>query len=238
MKATKGGTFKPVALPEPQTAIALCYSVIDLGTLPNIFNGKVNHEHPTVRKLRVTWEFPTLLATFSEDKGLEPFVIGVEVTASTGDKSNLAKLIAQWRNKPLTPVEQEGFDVSAMIGKPAYISFNHKRKRDYIGKEVSAVTNENTVLNLSSIMPKPKEIETPKNRNPWMNWDWDEVEKLGFEACKEKFEKLPKWIQKRTAESKEFKQYAGGYKIEGVEEQNTPDVPADLPKKTVPGDDW
>jgi|WetSurSiteA1Bulk_404760.scaffolds.fasta_scaffold39997_2 hypothetical protein len=242
MLATKSGNFKPVALPEPQTAIARCYSVVDLGTIPNIYNGKIDPKRPTVRKIYITWEFPGLLAKFSDDKGEEPFVVGLEVTASTGDGSNFGKLISAWRNKPLTPAEQQGFDPGQMLGKTALISFIHKRKKSYIGQEIAEVTNENTTLKFNTITQKPKSMECPDMRNPPMNWDWDEVAKIGFEGCKDKFEKLPKWLQRKTADSHEFKQYAGNYKVDppagNEEEQPQSNVGVGQSAKKTVQDDW
>ena len=241
MKATKSGSFKAVPLPEPQTTLARCYSVIDIGTTPDIYKGKQNPRRKFVRKIRITWELPAHTAVFNEEKGPEPFVVGVEVSASTSDNSALSKLISAWRNKPLTLLEQEGFDPGTMVGKTGMISFIHVRKADYRGKEISEITNENTVLKLNAITSKPKAVEAPPNRNSYMYWDWDEVATKGFEALKEKFESIPLWIQKKCAESKEFKQYAGSYKIKGTEEEGETQESQpeeQTAKKTVAGDDW
>jgi hypothetical protein len=73
-----------------------------------------------------------------------------------------------------------------------------------------------------------------------MVWDWDLVEKDGFEAHKATFEKIPKWLRRKMAESQEFKKFAGGYKVDkeaedDVQGQGQPQQGP--PKKTV-GDDW
>lgn len=243
MKVTKGGNFKPVRLPEPQTALARCYSVVDIGTVPNIYKGKVNPKTPLTRKINITFEFPTLLATFNEERGEEPFVIGLELTASTGDQSNLAKLISQWRNKPLTPQEQDGFDPTKMVGKTAYISFLHKRKPKFVGQDIAEITNENTNLKFNGIMPKPKEINAPANINPYLIWDWDLIEKEGFDNHKETFEKIPMWLRRKIGESEQFKKFSKGYKIEpdadAEEEQDESDTSTagNAPAKTV-SDEW
>jgi len=237
MKATKGGNFTPIPLPEPQTVIARCYSVVDIGTVKNIYKGE---DKGYQRKLYITWEFPTLLAIFNPEKGEEPFVIGSELTASTGTNSNFAKLIAQWRGKPLTIEEQQGFDPMQMVGKTAFISFIHKTRKDFVGQEIKVPTNENTNLKFLGIMPKPKNIEAPPARNKYMIWDWDLVAAEGFEKHKATFEKIPKWLQKKVAESKEFQQYSGGYKLAGNDDQeetsSTPAPAAQAPKTT--NDEW
>jgi hypothetical protein len=232
MKATKSGNFNPVTLPEPQTAIARCYSVVDVGKIEEVYKGEAKGPK---RKIHITWEFPTLLAKFNEEKGEEPFVVGYECTASTGDNSNFAKLIAQWRGKPLTPAEQEGFDPSTMVGKTGYISFQIKRRRDFVDKEIVKATNENSSLKFIGIMAKPKDVECPPNRNAYYVWDWDLVEKDGFEAHKANFEKMPKWLQKKASESMEFKKFCGSYKVDSDDNSQ----PANKPEASkVSKEDW
>ncbi len=67
MKATTSGNFKPTKLPEPQTTVARCYSMIDIGTVPNIYEGKVQGQ---VHRIFITWELPKLKAVFNEEKGV------------------------------------------------------------------------------------------------------------------------------------------------------------------------
>lgn len=215
MKATTGGNFKPVPLPEPQTTFARCYSVIDIGTVQESY---MNKPKKPMRKIYITWELPTLLAVFNEEKGKQPFVVGVELTASTSENSNLAKIVSAWRNKPFTLEEQKGFDPSIMIGKPALISFVHKRKKKYLTQEIKDVTNENTMLTFNTISQVPKDMSCPKNINGYFNWDWDKVAVEGFN--KEEFEKIPKWLQRRISMSEEFAKYAGDYKVEKSDDQS------------------
>jgi hypothetical protein len=128
-----------------------------------------------------------------------------------------------------------------MVGKTAYISFAHSRKLKYATEEIDKITNENTNLKFMAIMPKPKDIEAPPNRNAYLVWDWDLVEKDGFEKHKEVFERIPKWLQRKMTESQEFKKFAGNYKVDkeaeddNVQGQGQPQQGA--PKKTA-GDDW
>ena len=88
MKAKPSGSFQPVGLPEPQTTVARCYSLIDIGTVPNIYKGKLQGN---VHRIFLTCELPKLKAVFNEEKGEEPFVVSEEFTLSTKDNSNLAK---------------------------------------------------------------------------------------------------------------------------------------------------
>ena len=214
MKATRGGTFTPVPLPKPATVFARCYSVIDIGTVSESYQ---NQAPELKRKVHITWELPSLLGTFNEEKGRQPFVISLEITATTGDKSNLSKLISQWRNKPFTAEEQNGFDPATMIGKCGFISFIHNTKSKYKGQEIKQVTNENTAMKFNGIMPVPEGVAKPAQVNPYFNWDWDKCEKEPFN--KEEFEKIPKFLQTKMAESLEFKKYAKGYVVGGQSAQ-------------------
>ena len=93
VKATQSGNFKAVVLPEPNTVVARCYSLVDIGTVEEFYN---NEPQGKRRKIYLTFEFPSLKAVFNDEKGEEPFVTGLEMTASTNDQANLSKLIAQW----------------------------------------------------------------------------------------------------------------------------------------------
>jgi hypothetical protein len=208
MKATKGGDFKPIPLPKPATVFARCYSVIDIGTVPGFYQGKPQDPQ---RKIWITWEMPSLKAVFNAEKGEQPFVISMELTASTAEKSNLSKLISQWRNKPFTPEEIDGFDPATMIGKCGFISFIHKTKGKFKGQSFKEVTNENTNLSFNGIMPVPEGVAKMKQINLYYNWDWDLIAEKGFN--KEEFEKIPKFIREKMATSDEFKKFSGGYSM-------------------------
>jgi hypothetical protein len=199
MKATESGSFKTVPLPAEGTYVARCYSVIHIGTVPNIYEGKLKGTKETVQ---VTWELPKLKAVFNEEKGPEPFVVGLELTLSTSENSNLAKLIGQWRGKKFTPEEQKGFDPSIMVGKTCLINVIHSRKKKYVGQQIDEINNGNTVLKFNGIMARPKEMECPDMCNPKYIWDW---EKDGNPFQTEKFGLMPRWLQDKVKESEEFK---------------------------------
>lgn len=230
MKVGKGGNFKAIKLPEPQTTLARCYSVVDLGTYYETFKNTSGDK----RKLHISFELPMLLGKFSDDKPEQPFAVFVQFNATTNSKGDFYKFITAWRGKELTPLEQDGFDPMTMIGKTAYLSFTHAIKHDYKGKELAEITNENARLKLNAIMQKPKDIPAPEHINEYVSWDWDKVEAEGFAKYRETFEKLPKWMQKRMTESKEFKRFCGDYKVDdgsgSNDEQGGNDVPAQTPK--------
>lgn len=241
MKATNSsGNFKATPLPKPATVFCRCYSVIDLGTVPVpafVKGGQILEQ----RKIWISWELPTLKAVFNEERGPQPFVVSEELTASTNEKANLRILINRWRNKDFTQQEIDGFDPATMIGKVGFLSFVVKPKGKYKGQTITNPTNENCNLKLNGIMPVPEGIERPKAVNEYFNWDWDEVAEKGFD--KDKFEKIPKFLQVKMATSKEFHQYAKGYNVSTnadqqksiTEEQNNA---TDDKIETIDGGDW
>ncbi len=205
MKATTSGNFKPTKLPEPQTTVARCYSMIDIGVVPNIYEGKVQG---VVHRIFITWELPKFKAVFNEDKGMQPFVISEEFTLSTKDNSNLAKLVAAWRNRPFNIEEQKGWDPTIMIGKTAVIQFTHKRKKKFAEEDITGdkITNENTNMKIAAIMKRSKDMEMPGPINPYFVWDWDKVVAEGFK--KEEWDKIPNFLKDKIKQSEEFQKLA------------------------------
>lgn len=228
MKATEKGTFKPVKLPEEGTHVARCYSVIHIGTVPNIFNGKLNPEKPLKEVIYITWELPKLKAVFNDEKGPEPFVVGEELNLSTNENSNLSKLIAQWRGKKLSAEEQKSFDPSIMVGKTCLINVIHQRKKKFVNEKIEEITNANTMLINNGIMAKPKEMECPEHINPYYIWDWD---KHATPFSKEIFDKMPKWLKERVKESEEYKKYGP------IDSGNSEPEPSSTPTGKVGGND-
>ena len=222
--------FKAVPLPEPQTTVARCVTMIDIGTVAETYMNETKIQ----RKLWIAWELPKLLAVFNEDVGEQPFIVGIEVTFSTDDRSNFSKIISNWRNKPLNEEEKKTFDPVKVVGKTAMISFIHARKSKYKNMEISAVTNENTILKFNGIQQLPKDIPTPPMISNKLVWDWDLIEKGEKKFLKEEFEKIPKWIREKMMTSEEFRKYGKGY--DEAEENNSATVP-DAPDEPVETDE-
>lgn len=208
VKATKSGNFKPVVLPKPQTTVARCYSLIDIGTVDNIYLNKLVGKH---QRIFVTWELPLFKAVFNEEKGEQPFVISEEFTLSTKDNSNFAKLMSQWRNKPFTKEEEKEFDPTVLVGKTCIIQFTHKRKKSFANETIpdNQVTNENTNLKIQSIMKRPNEMDIPNNINPYFVWDWEPIEAGTEKFDPVKFDLIPNFIKSKIQESEEYKKHVG-----------------------------
>lgn len=223
MKPPKYSNAKAVPLPSAQTTVARCIGVIDIGTIPNEFKGEIT----IARKLYVTWELPMLKGVFNEDRGPEPFTIGLELTFSTNDKSNFSKLISAWRNKPLDANEKNHFDPMVMINKTAMISFIHARKSKYKGEDISEVTSENTVLKFNGIMQKPQEIVCPAMISKVTKWDWDAIADGTEKFEQQKFEKIPQWIREKMKTSEEFRKYANEFTEESEDPADNMTLPED-----------
>ena len=199
----QNSNFKEVELPKAQTARARCYGVIDLGIVDNSYKG----EEKTAHKIMLLWELPDLQAVFKDDGEKQPFMILEEFTFNpAADRSNLAKLVSSWRNKPFTPDEKAGnFDPSIFLNKTAYLQFTIKRKGNYKGEDVSKVTNANSRMALSTIMPLPAPMKEgmPKMINKPLLFDWDKIA-TPQDLDKDTWEAIPNFIKKKIRTSEEY----------------------------------
>lgn len=177
-----GGDFTP---PPSGTHVARCVQIIDLGTQHWSFNGQPK----STRKVRVTFELPEELHVFDEEKGEEPFFVSQEFTASLGPKANLRAALEAWRGVPFTAEELEGFDLKKILGAPAMVTIVHETSK--AGKSYA---------NIAGIAKMPKSMKCPKQINPPVNFSLDPEE---FQQ--EIYDELPEWLQKKIAESDEFK---------------------------------
>lgn len=239
----QSGNFKAVNLPEPQTVACRCFAVIDLGTVDNTYPG---NEPSRAKKIIIIWEMPDLLTVFNEEKGEEPFIISEEYKYSTHKESNLSKLIAAWRNKPLSEEEKKTFDPSVMVGKIGLLSFTHKRKKAFVNQDVASITNENTRIIMTGIGPLPTAMKA--GMKPQMNesilWDWDKISDGVEQFDKEKFSKIYKWIRAKIYTSDNFKSCATSVNIDDNSQQPAAEVeapssqPSQAEEKVGDDDGW
>ena len=142
-----------------------------------------------------------------------------EFTFTTGEKGNLAKLVSSWRNKPFTSEEKAGnFDPSVFMGKTAWLQFTVKRKAAYRGDEITKVTNSNSRMALSTIMPLPAAMKTdmPKMINKPLLFDWDKIA-TPSDLDKDVWDAIPNFIRKKIRTSEEYQ----ARNIVSVDEENT-----------------
>jgi hypothetical protein len=67
------------------------------------------------RKIRLTFELPTELKVFDEEKGEQPTVLGKKYTLSLSEKAFLRKDLESRRGKQFTEEEMKGFDIAKLV---------------------------------------------------------------------------------------------------------------------------
>jgi hypothetical protein len=236
---SSGGNFKAVKLPQPGTTVAICYSMIHIGTIPNFMDQSKKDD-----KIILTWELPQYKAIFNEEEGIpKPFVVSEELTLSTNDKSNLSKLVGAWRGKPFTPEEKLGFDPSVFVGKSCLINFAIKNKKAHADTPMGQQTNETSFLKMVSVISKPKEMEVPAQTNPNFIWDWEKIESEGWDQTS--WEAIPNFLKDKIKTSEEFIKFAPDSvrnpQADGADTANTAQAPIEEPTQDagpVSEDGW
>jgi len=171
--------------PIPEGAYtALCYSVIDLGTQENkTFGG-------TKREVLIQWELPECRGEFERDGKTRnlPRAISQRFRLSLNEKSNLRKILQNWRGKAFTNEELEGFDIERVLGTPCQMQIVHNEGKD--GK---------TYANIGTVMALPKNTAAPKTENPLTFFSFEGVTK-GLPVLPD----FPEWIEKIIKDSEEW----------------------------------
>jgi hypothetical protein len=176
--STGGAAFAPCPA---GSYLARCIRVIDIGTVTSDYQG----ETKSARKVLLAFEI--LDEENRRDDG-GPYIISKRYTASLHEKAALRKDLASWRGRDFTPEELKGFDLSAVLGKDAFISVVHTTKD---GK---------TFANLASIMKAPRGMAAPEGTGtePLLLWD---LTKPDWDV----FAQLSPKLQEQIKASPEFK---------------------------------
>lgn len=165
--------------------IARCYSMIEIGTVEETFQG----ESKIQKKVRIGWELPTETRVFNEEKGEQPMVISQEYTLSMHEKANLRKTLASWRGKDFSEAEAKSFDITKLIGAPCMLNIIHRPGKQDATKMFQAI---------SSISAMPKGIAAPAAVNSPYVLSYDDW-------SQESFDKLPDFIKTKMQSSAEYK---------------------------------
>lgn len=136
--------------PEPGNHVARCIRVIELGTQRKEYQGTVSFKKQTL----VVWELPTELM----DDG-KPFTISKWYTASLNEKANLRRDLENWRGKPFTEAELEGFDQRNILEKPCLLNVIKNEKGKVVVGNVAAI---------------PKGMSAPPQVNETLFYDLDD----------------------------------------------------------------
>jgi len=179
--AIKKGNGESV-LARPDTHVARCYSVVDLGTHTET---SAKYGTKTNRKLRLSFELPLETHTFKEEYGPQPLSVHKEYNFTLGEKATLAIDLARWFNKPVTP--DTDLDLEKLLGKTCMVTVENK---------VSAAGRKYAKVN--SVTSVPKGLTVPSAVNPTTYYDVT----MGMQCPQ--FQSLPQFLQDRIASSEEF----------------------------------
>lgn len=168
------------------THIAYAVQVIDFGTQDDEYMGKPRVSH----KARITFELPTQKAIFVDERGEEPYHVGKEYTVSLHEKANLRHDLENWRGRPFTEKELEGFDLRNILGKPCLVTIQHGKSQ--AGKAYAKITA------ITSIPAAMKSGLPPMVAQSTLFYDIEQ----GRDAV---FKSLPEWLQNKIADSREFR---------------------------------
>ena len=179
--ATNTGTnYTPVPA---GSHVARCYSMIQIGTITESFQGK----EKTLNKVRVTWELPNEKKVFKEENGEQPYSISKDFTLSMHEKSNLRKFLEGWRGKAFNEEQAKSFDVTKLLGVPCMLSIIHKTSKD-----------GNLYAEINSVSGLPKGLICPDQINPSFELSFENFDEI-------KFELLPDWLKDKIKTSMEYR---------------------------------
>lgn len=161
---------------------ARCYSVVDLGTRTDVYEGRSN----TRRQVVLTFETPLDLINDGGEHDGEPFALSAFYTASLSSKANLRKDLEAWRGREFTPEELKSFDLRVVLGKTCTISVINKKGKSRIDAVLAG-----------------QKVQLPPQRNKSISFSLDEFDRTVFES-------LPEWQKKFIVASPEYKAIASG----------------------------
>lgn len=164
--------------------IARCYSMIHIGTVTEEIMG----EKKTLNKCRITWELPTELRVFSDDKGKQPMVISKEYTLSMHEKANLRRDLESWRGKSFTDEQAAKFDITKLLGVPCMLNIIHKTTKS--GNDFATISNISTL---------PKGFNCPDQVNQNFEFNFDD------KYSDEILESFPDFIKDKIKSSEEYR---------------------------------
>lgn len=182
----KGGTQRK--LPPMGTHLARCYSLVDLGTHEEEFQGETKNR----RKIRISFELPNEQEVFKEERGKEPFTITKEFTLSLHEKAGLRKTLEAWRGRAFTEKELDKFDVANLLGAPAMITIGHEPKKDGSG----------TFAKVLSVAALPKGMTVP----PAILTSIEYSVEMGDNQV---FRDLPDWLREKISKCQEWNKPSG-----------------------------
>ena len=163
--------------------IARCYSMIEIGTIEDEYQGEMK----TLKKVRITWELPLETKVFKPENGEQPYSISKEYTLSMHEKANLRRDLESWRGKGFTETEAHRFDITKLLGVACMLNVIHKVSK--AGNDFAAI---------SSITPLAKGTSCPDQVNKSFEFGYAEFSQAKFDA-------LPEWLRDKMKPTPEYK---------------------------------
>ena len=194
MSTTARNTDKDFPKAPAGTHVARCYQVIDLGHQKIVWN----NEEKWQPKILLSWE---ILGDERMEDG-RPFAVSNRYTLSLSEKSALRPMLEAWRGKPFTNEEAREFEVKNVLGAYCMVNVIHHTEGD------------KTYANIAAVMALPKGMTKPPAINPNLYFNLDDGDPS----------KLPEWLQKIIAKSREKS---------GTFSDMKDDIP--WPEKDIPG---
>lgn len=185
-KPTEGGNYDPCPA---GNHLAVCYSVVDLGTQENNYQGDIKIQ----RKIKLSWEVPE--ERMSDGR---PFSLSKTYTLSGHEKSTLRKHLDSWRGKRFSEEDFDKFDIKNLLGKGCMISVIHT-DGDKVFANVDAIAS----------LPKGMAAAEPENEIIYFSLDPSEFSMETFaklhEKTQEKIQESPEWaaIAKQSTPAKQ-----------------------------------
>lgn len=179
--AEGNGNSARTMIPEGSHA-ARCYSVVDLGTHDETWQGKARKR----RKVTLGFEFPGHTHVFAEEEGPKPLGKLKTYTNSLSEKAVLRKNLQSWRGRSFTQKELAGFDLATVAGHGAMVGIVHITKDNGDKTDV-----------IDSIVKPPEGMAIPDKVNEPYTYSIDEHPK--------NWDRLSKWAQGQIQASDEWK---------------------------------
>lgn len=170
------GSGKEFAQAPVGTHMAICVSVIDIGTQEREWQGKKKWS----RQVVLGWELPDeLIPEGHGDFSGKPFFVSRFYTASIGEKATLRKDLVNWRGQEFTEKELDGFAIKNVLGKPCLITLT----KNEAGK---------TRVNGISALPKQlkDKVPAPVNEMRYFSLDKEEFDMELFNGLTDGFKKM------------------------------------------------
>lgn len=173
-KLTDTSSDRDFQIIDEGTFIAVCTAVVCIGMQETYYGEK--------EQIKIRFEVPSERITYEKD-GKEhegPMVVWKTYTASLNEKANLRKDLESWRSRRFTEEELQGWDISAILGKPCSITIVHNE-----------AANGRTYANVERVSGVPKGMSAPQHEGELLDFNNENY-------SDEEFEALPSWLQDKV----------------------------------------